>query len=51
MVRDEKPYNLEDRTLKYAKDIIAFFKLCPKTTINHEIQKQVVRSAGSVGAN
>ena len=46
-----KTFDLEDRTAKFAGNVIAFIKICPKTTANLEITKQVVRSAGSVGAN
>jgi four helix bundle protein len=46
-----KVYDLEDRTLKFAKDVYAFVKKLPKTISNIETQKQLVRSAGSVGAN
>ena len=48
---DTNPYDLEERTVKYAKDVISFVGLCPKTLVNIELAKQVVRSAGSVGAN
>jgi hypothetical protein len=44
-------YDLEDRTLRFAKDIIAFVIMVPKTIPNLEISKQLIRSAGSVGAN
>ena len=46
-----KPYDLEERTMKYAKDVIGFVGLCPKTLVNTELIKQIVRSSGSVGAN
>jgi four helix bundle protein len=46
-----KPYDLEERTIKYARDVFVFVGLCPKTSVNVELVKQVVRSAGSVGAN
>lgn len=50
---DEKPkrYDLEERTEKFAKEIIAFVKEVPRSIANNEIVKQLVRSAGSVGAN
>lgn len=44
-------YDLEERTLKFAKEVISFVKLLPKNITNIEIIKQLVRSAGSVGAN
>ena len=46
-----KRYDLEDRTLKYAKEIINLFNVVPNTSTNSEINKQLIRSAGSVGAN
>jgi four helix bundle protein len=46
-----KPFDLEERTLRYAKDVIAFINLCPKTVVNSELVRQLIRSAGSVGAN
>ena len=44
-------YNLEDRTLRFAKDVIAFVRSLPNTIPNIEISKQFTRAAGSVGAN
>lgn len=46
-----KQYDLEERTLKFAKEVIEFVKILPKTTPNAEIAKQVIRSSGSIGAN
>jgi four helix bundle protein len=48
---DTKPYDLEEKTIKFAKDAISFVGTCPKTLVNTELTKQFVRSAGSVGAN
>lgn len=47
----EKPYDLEERTFTFAKQVITFIKKLPRTTANIEISKQLVRSSGSVGAN
>lgn len=44
-------YDLEDRCLKFAQSIIEFTRLLPPTTANIEYSKQIIRSAGSVGAN
>jgi len=44
-------YDLENRTLKFAKGVIAFTNTLQRTLPNIEIIKQVVRSSGSVGAN
>jgi four helix bundle protein len=46
-----KGYDLEDRTQKFAKETMEFINLVPKTLANIEIVKQLIRSAGSVGAN
>lgn len=47
----EKKYDLEDRTLNFAKSIIKFINKIRKTLANVEIAKQLIRSGGSVGAN
>lgn len=47
----EKVYDLEDRTLAFAKAVRAFVKGLPRSTANFEDMKQLVRSSGSVGAN
>jgi four helix bundle protein len=47
----QKIYDLEDRTLEFAKNVRLLLKKMPKTIINIEDGKQVVRSSGSVGAN
>ena len=47
----KKPYDLEERTLQYTKDAITFVNKIPKSLSNIEIAKQLIRSAGSVGAN
>ena len=44
-------YDLEDRTLQFAKDVRVFVKRLNKSIANFEDSKQVVRSSGSVGAN
>jgi four helix bundle protein len=48
---NNKPYDLEERTSKFAKDIITLVNNCPKTIVNIELMKQLIRSSGSVGAN
>jgi four helix bundle protein len=44
-------YDLEERTLNFAKSIIDFCKKLPRNTINFELTRQLVRASGSVGAN
>jgi four helix bundle protein len=50
-ITTKKPYNLEERTFQFARAVLGFVKVLPKTMINSEIVKQVIRSSGSVGAN
>ena len=50
-IRNSKLYDLEERTLQFSKKSIEFVNKLPKTLPNIEISKQLVRSAGSVGAN
>lgn len=45
------PYDLEERTYLFAKNIRLYIKKLPKTTSVIEDGKQVVRASGSVGAN
>ncbi|MDH4238808.1 MAG: four helix bundle protein [Phycisphaerae bacterium] len=49
--QNTKQYDLEDRTLAFAKRVRAFVNKLPKTTANIEDGKQLIRSSGSVGAN
>src|SRR3989338_5443660 len=44
-------YDLEDRTFKFAKDVIRYSNGLPKIVSNDEIKQQLIRSCGSVGAN
>jgi four helix bundle protein len=46
-----KKYDLEDRTLEFAKKCINLCKPLVKDPINRELVSQLIRSAGSVGAN
>ena len=47
----DKKYDLEDRTLKFAKDCIDLCKLLMRDVINIELISQLIRASGSVGAN
>ncbi|MBN3032885.1 MAG: four helix bundle protein [Candidatus Saganbacteria bacterium] len=47
----DKRYDLEERTLKYAAAVNNLTKLLPRTISNVENIGQLVRAAGSVGAN
>ena len=48
---NSKQYDLEDRTLEFARRVRKFVKLLTKTIANIEDGKQLIRSSGSVGAN
>ena len=48
---NSKQYDLEDRTLVFAKNVRVLVKKLDKSIANIEDGKQVVRSSGSVGAN
>ncbi|MBI4713184.1 MAG: four helix bundle protein [Planctomycetes bacterium] len=49
--RNHKPYDLEPRTLEFAKAVVRLCKKIPINSINNEHIRQVIRSSGSVGAN
>lgn len=49
--QNSKQYDLEDRTLKFAKDARRFVKKLHKTIANIEDGKQLIRASGSVGGN
>jgi four helix bundle protein len=49
--KNTKRYDLEERTFLFARAVIAFTNIVPKTLANIEMIKQVVRSSGSIGAN
>lgn len=46
-----KRYDLEDRTLKFAKRVRDFVYKLPKILGNYEDISQLIRSSGSIGAN
>lgn len=49
--RDQKRYDLEERTAKFGENMIDFCQELIKNPINLTLVNQVVRSATSVGAN
>ncbi len=53
MVNNTKPkqYDLEERTLQFARDIREFAKKYPKDIIVLDDIRQLIRASGSVGAN
>jgi len=44
-------FDLEERTLNFAKSVSVYVKTLPKNISNLEWGKQLIRSSGSVGAN
>lgn len=49
---DKKPrYDLEERTMQFARDVWLYVRLLPKDVCSIEDGKQAVRASGSVGAN
>jgi len=50
-VLKHKQFDLEERTLEFAKRIRVFCRNLPKTISNYEDIRQLVRSSGSIGAN
>lgn len=51
ITKSKKIYDLEERTFRFARSVLDFINILPKTIINTEIIKQLIRSSGSVGAN
>ena len=49
--KNSKRYDLEDRTLEFAKDVRTFVKKLPKTLANIEDGRQLIKASSSVGAN
>ncbi|MBI3627279.1 MAG: four helix bundle protein [Candidatus Sungbacteria bacterium] len=50
-IRNPKQYDLEERTLNFAKRVRNFVKKLPRNISNIEDSKQIIRSSGSIGAN
>ncbi len=49
--QNSKLYDLEDRTFEFSKRINNFSRKVLKDIVHFEILKQLIRAAGSVGAN
>jgi len=47
----EKVFDLEERTLAFARTVREFVKVLPRSVATIEDGRQLVRSSGSVGAN
>lgn len=50
-MQNTKQYDLEERTLMFAKEVRRFVKELPGNLANKEDARQLIRSSGSVGAN
>lgn len=50
-IQNSRLYDLEERTLKFARDVRNFIKQLPRTVSNLEDGKQLIRASGSIGAN
>ena len=48
---NSKRYDLEERTLLFARNVRAFVKRIPRMIANEEDARQLVLASGSVGAN
>ena len=44
-------FDLEERTLNLAKQVVKLCKILPNNTVNFKLTDQIIRSAGSIGAN
>lgn len=51
MIKTNQKYDLEERTAKFAEEIIEFCKSIKINIINKPVISQFIRSATSVGAN
>ena len=50
-IQNTRKFDLEERTTEFAKKVINLCKILPRNTINIPLISQIVRSAGSIGAN
>ncbi|OGP71172.1 MAG: four helix bundle protein [Deltaproteobacteria bacterium RBG_16_50_11] len=50
-MQNSRLYDLEDRTLNFAKKVRTFVKKLSKTIANIEDGKQLIKASGSVGSN
>lgn len=50
-INPKQKYDLEERTAKFAKDIIDFVKKLPQNYIAKPLVSQLIRSGTSIGAN
>ncbi len=50
-ILNKPAYDLEDRTIKFSKQVISFCRSLPQDAVTKPIMSQLVRSATSIGAN
>lgn len=50
-IKNQKQYDLEERTFQFAKNTRLFVSNLPKKLTNMDDIKQLIRSSGSIGAN
>ena len=48
---EKRDFDLEERTINFAENVINFVKTLPKNSILNPLIEQLVRSASSIGAN
>jgi len=48
---NKRKFDLEDRTMRFARNVRTFVTELPKTVASIEDGKQLIRASGSVGAN
>lgn len=48
---NKRPYDLEERTARFAEDVLTFLKGIPETTLNRPIITQLVKACTSIAAN
>lgn len=51
MTKTDKKYDLEERTARFAEEVILFVKTLKKDAVNLPMINQLVKSATSIGAN
>lgn len=50
-ISSTKRYDLEERTARFAEEVIELVKKLPENSINKRMIEQCVASSGSIGAN
>lgn len=50
-IQNQKQYNLSKRTFEFTAKVVNYLNDLPRSISSIEISKQLIRSAGSIGAN